>query len=462
LPHRPSILLIQSDQHRFDCVGANGHPFLRTPSLDRLAAEGTRFSHAFCPIPVCVPSRVSLMHGQWPTEHLAIANQNTEAPRPAIEGLPAYSRVLRGTGYHLAHVGKWHVHPHKSPLQYGFHERVPGRAGYAAWRAEVGLPPKPATRGWFGEVDRYIGPEGTQVAWEADRVIRLLEKCAMRDAPFFLQWDLDPPHLPNVVPEPYASMYPPDVIPPWPSYPDPLTGKPYAQAQQRRTWKVEGWTWADWAPIVGRYLGEITLMDAQIGRVLGALERFGLAGDTLVIYTTDHGDLCGGHGMVDKHMVLYDDVTRVPLIVRWPGHATPGAVCDAFVSHSIDLARTLCEAAGAPVPGTFRGRSLLPLLAGWATNGRQDILSMYHGNQFGLYSQRSVRDRRWKYVWNATAEDELYDLDADSEVRNLATDPAFSGELARLRRRLVEWMEETRDPLLNAWTRAQLLEGLSI
>ena len=99
--------------------------------------------------------------------------------------------------------------------------------------------------------------------------------------------------------------------------------------------------------------------------------------------------------MVDKHMVMYDDVTRVPLIVRWPGHARPGTTCDAFVSHAIDLATTFCEAAGAPVPGTFRGRSLLPLLAGDRENGRQDILSTYHGNQFGLYSERMLRDRRW-------------------------------------------------------------------
>jgi arylsulfatase A-like enzyme len=403
------------------------------------------------------------MHGQWPTEHLAIANWHTEAPRPAVEGLPALTQVLRCAGYFLAHVGKWHVHPRAGPAAYGFHEHVPGREAYAAWRAAAGLPPVPRTQGWFGEIDPYIAPEETQVAWEAGRVIRLLDTYAAQDAPFYLQWELDPPHLPNVVPQPFYSMYPPGEIPPWPSFPDPLIGKPYAQAQQRRTWQVEGWTWADWAPIVSRYLGEIALIDTQIGRVLDELERLSLAGDTVVIYTTDHGDLCGGHGMVDKHMVLYDDVTRVPLIVRWPGRAIPGATCAAFVSHAIDLAITLCQVAGAPVPATFRGQGLLPLLAGESGNGRQDIFCTYHGNQFGLYSERMVRDRRCKYVWNASAEDELYDLGADpGEVHNLATDPAYAGELARLRRRLVTWMEDTRDPLLNAWTRSQLLDGRSI
>jgi arylsulfatase A-like enzyme len=323
------------------------------------------------------------------------------------------------------------------------------------------VPPRPRSNRWFGEVDPHIGPQSSRLAWGADHIIRLLEGQAGQEAPFFIRWDPSEPHLPNVVPEPYASLYAPARIPPWPSYPDPLIGKPYIQAQQRRTWGIDGWTWEDWAPIVGRYLGEITLLDAQVGRILDALDRLEMAAETLVVYTVDHGDLCGAHGMIDKHMVLYDDVTHVPLLMRWPGRIAAGSQCAAFVAHSIDLASTICAAAGVPIPPTFRGQSLLPLMAGGQENGRADIFSMYHGNQFGLYSQRMVRDRRWKYVWNATAEDELYDLAADpGEVRNLAAMPAYGGELARLRARLVSWMEETRDPLLNFWIRGQLLDGL--
>ena len=291
----------------------------------------------------------------------------------------------------------------------------------------------------------------------------MLEAAKERRSPFFIRWDSSEPHLPNIVPEPYASLYPPEAIAPWPSFPDPLSGKPYMQAQQRRTWGVDAWSWEDWAPVVARYLGEISLLDAQIGRVLDGLERLGLAENTLVVYSTDHGDLCGGHGMVDKHYVMYDDVVHVPLIARWPGRIAAGSTCDAFVSHSIDLASTFCDAAGVRIPSTFRGQSLLPLFAGSQENGREDIFSVYHGNQFGLYSQRMVRDRRWKVVWNATAEDELYDLETDpGEVNNRATDRACADELARLRRRVVAWMEATRDPLLNGWTRAQLLEGRSL
>jgi arylsulfatase A-like enzyme len=317
--------------------------------------------------------------------------------------------------------------------------------------------------GWEGALDPHISPEQTRLAWGADRVIDLLTAYAEADAPFYVEWDTNEPHLPSVLPEPYFSMVAPQAVAPWPGYPDALAHKPYAQAQQRRSWQVEDWTWADWAPVVALYLGTIALLDAQVGRLLAALERLGLAEETMVVYTTDHGDMCGAHGMFDKHMVLYEDVVHVPLIVRWPQGAVAGATCDAFVSHAIDLATTLCEAAGAPVPATFRGTSLLPMLAGTGSNGRTDILSMYHGNQFGLYSQRMVRDRRWKYVWNATAEDELYDLDRDpGELHNVAADLTAAGPLARLRARLVVWMEAIDDPLLNAWTRRQLLEGLSV
>ncbi len=458
---KPNILLIHADQHRFDCLGVNGHPLLQTPHLDRLAAEGVNFTHAFCPSPVCVPSRNSLLYGQWATEHMAIANWPTEAPQPARD-LPSFSQALRDEGYYLGYVGWWHIHPEKGPLEHGFHDYIPDGA-YDRWRAAQGLPPRPATRGWLGEADPHIEPGESRLAWGAGQVIRLMQGAHAGQRPFFIRWDPAEPHLPNVVPEPYLSLYPPASIPPWPSFPDPLRGKPYIQAQQRRTWRIDGWTWQDWAPIVGRYLGEISLLDAQVGRILEALAGLGLAENTLVVYTADHGDLCGGHGMIDKHFVMYDDVTRVPLIVRWPGHAAAGSVCHAFVSHALDLATTFCEAAGAPVPETFRGRSLLPLLASGEGNGREYICATYHGSQFGLYSQRMIRDRRWKYVWNATAEDELYDLEDDpGEIENHATDPSCQGELARLRRQLVAWMEETHDTLLNSWTRAQLLEGLKV
>jgi arylsulfatase A-like enzyme len=400
------------------------------------------------------------MYGQWSTGHLSIANEYTEAPRPVKDGLPAFSQCLSEHGYTLGHVGKWHVHPHKNPPDYGFHHYIPSTQ-YDQWRADNNLSPRPRTQGWLGEIDPHITPEQSRLAWGADHTIRLLTQFAQESNPFFLYWGLNEPHLPNVVPDPYFSMYPPEQISPWPSFPDSLQNKPYIQHQQRRTWQVDNWTWDKWAPLVSRYLGEISLLDAQIGRVLQTLEALDLVNNTLVIYTADHGDLCGGHGMLDKHFIMYDDVVRVPLIMRWPGVVEANCRQDAFVINALDLATTFCDVSHSPIPNEFTGKSLAPLMTGAKTNGRQDVFSMYHGSQFGLFSQRMVRDYHWKYIWNATAEDELYNLITDpAELHNLVNDPAYQSELTRLRHRLVAWMKETNDLLLNPWIETQLLEGL--
>jgi arylsulfatase A-like enzyme len=500
----PNILLIFSDQHRYDCLAAHGHPFLATPNLDRLAAEGASFPHAFTPIPICVPARASLLTGQWPTGrlphgHQALANTDSELPRPLRTDLPTFTQALHDAGYWLGMAGKWQVHPELGPTSFGFDEYRPDSA-YPAWRAAQGLPPKPHTNSWFGEPDPAITPEQSRLGWGASQAIELIQQgAAIRAAsgkPFFVRWDPSEPHLPNIVPEPYASLYPPEQVPPWPGFDDPLDGKPYIQKKMRRSWGIEGWTWPQWAPTVARYLGEISLLDAQVGRLLAELDRLGLAESTLVVYTCDHGDLCGSHGMIDKHNVLYDDVLRVPLLMRWPGVIPAGARPPGFTSHAIDLATTFLAAASmpasmpgsmsaatsVPIPPTFTGLNLLDQLStasmpGAAGSmpgsipaaaaasmsgaasipGRADIFATYHGSQFGLYSQRAVRDVRWKFIWNATAEDELYDLQTDpGELHNRALDPACQPELARLRARLLAWMEQIDDPLLNQWTRRQL------
>lgn len=458
---KPNILMIVADQHRRDCVGVNGHPFLQTPHLDALARDGVNFTNAYTSSPICVPARNSLLHGCWPCHHHCIANPDTEAPRPAPVDLPAFPQALRDAGYYLTFTGKWPGGKTRSPIEYGFHEYTP-ESEYNKWRAQQNLPPRPGGMPFF-DFDPHITPEQGRLAWGANITIDTLKRVATQDQPFFVRWDPSEPHLPNVVPQPYADMYPPESIPPWPSFGDTFEKKPYIQAQQLRSWGLEGWDWNKWAPLVGRYLGEITLLDAQIGRVLKTLDELGIADNTIVIYTCDHGDLCGAHGMIDKHYVMYDDVTRIPFFVRWPGVVKPGSVCDDFVVHTIDLARTLCEIAGAPVPETFQGESLLPMLKGEGSNGRQDVLCMYMGNQFGLYSQRMVRDRQWKYVWNATAEDELYDtLNDPGELVNRATDPECKERIAAMRKRLHQWMLDVKDPLNNMWVRKQLLENCKV
>ena len=188
-----------------------------------------------------------------------------------------------------------------------------------------------------------------------------------------MRWDPEEPHLPSIAPEPFASLVEPDDVPPWPSFPDPLAGKPTIQRQQLRSWGIDGWPWERWAPVVARYLGVVALIDHQVGRILAALDELGLAERTLVVYTSDHGDLCGAHGMIDKHYVMYDDVVRVPLILRWPGRLPPGSTVDAFVTAALDLATTFCVAAGIEPPPTFAGHDLLALANGGAPTTREGL-----------------------------------------------------------------------------------------
>ena len=263
--------------------------------------------------------------------------------------------------------------------------------------------------------------------------------------------------------EPYASMYDPADIEPWAGFDDDFHDKPYAQKQLRVNWDVQDMTWDDWAPFVARYLGVITQLDDQVGRVMKALDERGLADDTLVVYTSDHGDLCGSHGLPDKHFVMYDDVVRVPMMMRWPGRIAPAQQLDQFISNAIDLGPTFCGAAALECPDTFAGRNILDIAAGSADWPRDDIFASYHGNQFGSFSQRMLRDRRFKYVWNATDVDELYDLEKDpGELENIVADPQAAKILSRLRRRLAQWMREINDPLLNGFTLRQLEEGKKI
>ena len=459
---RPNILLIHVDQHRHDCLGVGGHPAAVTPNLDRLAADGGNFSHACCPIPVCMPARTSLMSGVYAPQHGCLANRGTEGFRPMDPQLPTFSQVLKAGGYWLGYVGKWEVGTPGAPQDFGFDEYVADK-GYLPWRREQGLPPLPTKNGWFGEVDAGVSPDQTALGWGANHLMRMLRQAAERGQPFFLRWDPNEPHLPNVLPEPFASLVNPATVPPWPSFPDPLAGKPYIQRQQLRSWGLEQWSWRDWAPIVARYLGEVALIDSQVGRVLHTLDEMGLAENTLVVYSSDHGDLCGAHGMIDKHYVMYDDVLRVPLLLLCPAVLPAGRTVDALVCAALDLAVTFCAVAGLSAPSTFQGRSLLPLAQGEQADERDALFATYHGNQFGLYSQRMVRTRRWKYVWNATAEDELYDLVSDpGEIVNRATSADCNEVLAQLRARLDAWMAEIGDPLRNVWTRRQLLEGRKV
>ncbi len=221
-------------------------------------------------------------------------------------------------------------------------------------------------------------------------------------------------------------------------------------------------TWDDWAPAVARYFAMISQVDDMFGRVLAALDAAGAAQNTIVYFTSDHGDMCGSHGMLDKHYVLYDDVMAVPMAVRWPGHIAPGTVVNDYVSQCLDFAPTVEELLGREPPAHLHGHSLVPLLRGQAQSRRPAYaVASGNGQQFGLYTQRALRTDVYKYVWNLTDTDELYDLQADpGELHNRIADPALADTLADLRRDLRAELIRQEDPFARSgWLDGQLLRG---
>jgi arylsulfatase A-like enzyme len=452
LATQPNILLIHADQHRLDCVhGVTGiacaQPLLRTPGLARIAGEGVAFSHAFTPIAICSPARASLMTGAWPTTHgCQTIPHCCEWFASARADLPVLTTLLAGAGYDIGWVGKFHSEVAGGPEQHGV-RRFVSAAGYGKWREGRGIAPQARGNGWFGEWDEGITAGEHTLAWQAGEVIEML-RTRDRGRPMFLRWDPPEPHLPNRPPAEMRGTFPEDRIVPWAGFGDSLAGKPPAQKRTRQRWGTDGWDWENWRPIVARYLADVTLLDRQVGRLLDALDAEGIAEQTLVIYSCDHGDMCGSHGMMDKHYCMYDDIMRVPLLMRWPGRVRAGRVCGSFVCNELDIARTLLTAAGASVPKSFVGGDLVALANGREPNPRPDIYAQYFGTQQGLYSSRMLRTREHKYVFNPAGVDELYDVVADpGELVNLADRPGHAELLRRLRERMGEWMKQVRDPL---------------
>lgn len=461
---RPNVLLIMADQLRYDCLGYAGMAPVATPHIDRLASEGMWFESAFCHFPVCGPARQSLVCGRRPDSFGALWNASMGLKVSSLEPTEySWARTLQEEGYRNGYIGKWDVHPDYSPLAYGYDEYIDSRALHSMVLREQ-YPEVAYTNGYFGEPDP-LALEHSSTHFTAAQAGELLGRLAASDGPWHLRVNFDEPHLPCRPAQPFAGMYRPEHTVPWGSFGETFEGKPYIQKQQLRNWGVESYGWADWAPIVARYYAVISQLDDAVGLLLNRLDDLGLREDTWVVFTTDHGDMSGGHRMMDKHYVMYEDVVRVPLVMRWPGVIPAGCRTGEMISHLLDLPPTildLCELA-APEGACFHGRSFMNLLTGQTPpdEPRQEVVASYNGQQFGLYTQRMIRTKEWKYVWNLTDVDELYDLCRDPhELHNRIADPAESSVLRGLRARLYEVLRQDGDPMVRSgWLKRQLLEG---
>ena len=507
----PNVLLFITDQQRWDTLGFTGRSPCRTPHLDRLARAGISFDRCLTPDPICSPARAALFTGRYPHATGVMHNQMLPLERPALP------EVFRDAGYDVAYSGKWHLGKGRGAA--GLTRFTGERGGaYREWLARhnvedtypYGQPEfryvPPDVEGGdeqAGRASRGISNPNTAAqtglsehtfdAWVANRALEHLETWAGGAAgangsgseapsesvgdtgdatsrkPFFHVCSFHGPHPVFVIPEPYYSMYDPAQAAEPANFADPMDGKP--AFQQRSIWhqaaRSHGTAWEPWRKSMAVYWGYVTWLDELVGRVLGRLESLGLAEDTIVIFTTDHGEMMGSHGLFQKSC-MYEESLRVPFLVRAPRLLpadSGGRRIDAPVSH-VDLAPTLLSLCGLSAPGRAllepQGRDLSAWLTGVAAvppdqRGASDdpaagaVFCEYTPHSAGeqMTEIRCVAGPRYKYAWNRADREELYDTWSDpGELRNLATDPDHATTRSRLRERLLAWMTETDDPLL--------------
>lgn len=482
---RPNILLITSDQQRADCNGFE-NPDIRTPHIDALARAGTRFSANITPNLVCQPSRASILTGMLPLTHGVWDNGVDLKPEVGGNG---FAGTLARAGYQTAFIGKAHFSTkstfaatgtpecNKSQAQYGADWRGPYMGfqhvelcglGHMHRTRPVERPPVGHYERWFlgrGENEEAFklwaqdARPGTGAAqtwasalpvawhnstWIGDRTIDWLRQ-RKADAPPFCAWASFPdPHHPFDCPDPWSRMYDPKSVTlpkhrvrdlerrPWwhkaslentPQLKDPEMLKFRAQGS-----RVPDQSDAQLAEMTANYYGMISLLDHNVGRIMTALQDAGIADDTLVVYTTDHGDMLGNHGLYLKGPTPYEDLMRVTLVARGPGVAR-GQVISEPVS-TLDLAATFYDAAGVAKPGGIQSRSLAPLLAGKAET-RDAAYSEWHvhPSRCGVWLKlRTVRTRQYKCTFELeSGAGELYDLRNDpGEMQNLFDDPGYA------------------------------------
>ncbi len=438
---RPNILVIMTDQHSPHVLGCYGDDLVRTPNLDRLASEGMRFDNTYCPAPLCVPSRMSFMTGRTPTNNRCWDNQQM-----LHSGIPTWAHVLAPAGFETAIIGRMHfVGPDQ---RHGFETRVLGER----CSVQPGVQPQggpmwtkfsPGTCGQLREAVELAGRGRTHYQWfDETRTAAAIDwlgrrASAPRARPFAAVLGYSLPHCPFVAPKELFDYYYDRVDVPAvePDQPATVTRfrrlrgilDPPLPAERIRVARAA-------------YYGLCEHSDALIGQVLDALDESGLAGDTLVIYTSDHGECAGEHGCWWKSN-YYDASVRVPMIARLPGAVPAGAVSEA-VCNLIDIAPTIAEVAGTEFPLPIDGRSLWPTLTGshpadWADETFSELVDPKSGR---VLASRMIRSGKWK-LWEFHDEDRLppamFDLDADpGELSDLGADPSVAdvrdGLLARL------------------------------
>jgi arylsulfatase A-like enzyme len=494
-PQRPNILLITSDQQHYDTMGAT-NPRIRTPALDRLCREGTRFDRAYCPNPTCTPTRATIITGMYPSQHGAWS-----LGTKLFEDVPTVGDLLGRVGYQTSLVGKAHFHPLASEPGmesiecqptlrnldfwrrfhgpwYGFQHVETARmhtceshsgGHYAIWMEEQGLadwrdyfedyPANPEKKRRIQATRTWALPERFHYTrWTGERTIAQIERASREGKPFFCWASFHDPHPDYLVPEPWASMYNPADMTPGTLSPDEHSRNPphFALTQEAKPDFSKAFPDDRWIhgahshrrepdhlrKDIACYYGMISFLDQEIGRILARLDEMGIAENTLVVFSTDHGHFLGQHGLTAKAIHHYEDLLRVPFLVRWPGQVPAGTVRSAL-QNLVDLTPTFLAAAGIAVPGSMTGVNQLPAWREGRPVRRYSITENHHGTRT-CHMRSFVTDRYKITVYRAMNHGELFDLREDpGERNNLWHEPAAAALKSEMLLRFMQATLET-------------------
>jgi choline-sulfatase len=423
-----NFLFIITDQQHAGALGCAGNPDVKTPNMDKLAARGIRFGKSYCTYPLCCPSRGSLFTSRTPHELRIFTNADAELAGKALRS-ETLGELFQAAGYETAYAGKWHL---QAPFPSFKGRQIPGFSLLPL----AGRDP--------GTVDQAKAGKGLTVDPNtADAAIKFLRQ--PHSKPFLLVASLLNPH--DICEYPGCAALrkllpadPAQLPPPRPNMRDP--GK-LPSALQKYVAQKGAWTEQQWREYLYIYYRLVEIADGEAGRVLTALEQTGLASNTIVVFTSDHGEMMGSHRMVTKQK-LYEEAAAVPLIVA-PPDAKAGVDKTHLVS-GLDIMPTLLDYAGIAAPASLEGKSLRPLVEGKDVPWRDFVVSEVNVSA----EARMVRTARFKYVVFAAGDDreQFFDMEQDpGEMTNRVADPALAAEVARHRVLLDRWRKETRDSI---------------
>jgi N-acetylglucosamine-6-sulfatase len=449
---RPNIIFILTDDQRYDAIGCLGNPpWLKTPNMDRLVKEGLLFKNTFCPMSLCAPSRASFLTGKYATRTGVRDNEVSFPPENVT-----FSRLLHTAGYETAFIGKWHMGRQNEP-----------QPGFDRWVSFVG-------QGVYN--DPVLNVDGKDIK-RPGYITDLLNDYALeflkrkREKPFCLYLAHKAVHDPREPAPRHAALYANETYPLPPSAKYNMEGKP--NCVREKSVLSKGQTFPPdpekWQENTRRYYRCLGAVDDGIGQILKTLGEMDQLKNTVLIFAGDNGYLLGEHGQWDKRFA-YEESIRIPFVVYFPGTVKPGTVRDEMILN-IDMAPTLLDLAGVPIPSYMQGQSFKPLLQGKNIKWREDFLYHYY-LEFDLSimspeqkagfekmfknldpgplltpENMAVRTKEWKYITYPGIQDidELYDLRNDPyEMKNLALDPRSADVLKKMKTRMVQLIEETR------------------